>query len=128
MDEGRAVAIRVTLICLLVLPCWVLHREMVPPPYAGWYLNLFFFFFGPIAAGLYAGAGGRSTVLVVYTVLLASVVLTIIYSALWLTDLFYFELIPLMVQLFSLIFGLLLAGAVPALVLRRVRGSSTRWG
>lgn len=54
MDEGSAPAIRVGLMCLLVVPCWVLYRELVPSPYTGWYANLFFFFFGQIAAGIYA--------------------------------------------------------------------------
>jgi hypothetical protein len=122
MDEGRAIVLRVVLIGLLVIPCWFLQRELVPPPGTGWYLNLFFFFFGPIFAGFYAGASARSAVMTLYTVVIASVVLTLIYTVLWLTDLFYFELIPIMVQLFSLIFGLLLAGAIPVLFAHRLFG------
>jgi hypothetical protein len=119
MEEGRAIIVRVIAMNLLIIPCWFLHRELIPPPGTGWYLNLFFFFFGPIFAGFYAGASSRSAVLALYTVVIASVSLTLIYTVLWLTDMFYFELIPLMVQLFSLIFALLLAGTIPVFFSRK---------
>jgi hypothetical protein len=126
MDESKTLMLRVALMCLLIMPCWILHRELVPPPFdTGFYVNLFFFFFGPIAAGVYAGASAKTWVFAVYACVLTSVILTVLYSAIWLSDLLYFEILPITSQLFAMIFGLVLLGASPALVarelLRRVR-------
>jgi hypothetical protein len=119
MKESKGLMLRVALMCLLIVPCWVLHRELVPPPFdTGFYLNLFFFFFGPIAAGVYAGVTARTWVFAVYACVVTSVILTVLYSVIWLTDLLYFEILPITSQLFAMIFGLLLLGASPVLVAR----------
>lgn len=121
MDEAKALLLKVILMCLLIVPCWVLHRELIPSPYdTGWYVNLFFFFFGPIVAGFYAGASARIWVFAVYACVATSIILTILYTAIWLTDMFFFEIIPIVPQLFAIIFGLLLVGAAPALATREL--------
>ena len=124
MDEGRALAVRVGLICLLVIPCWVIHREMAYSAWTGWYLNLFFFFFGPIAAGFYAGASGKNCVFTVYADVTASVVLTLTYAIIWFGGMFYFELLSLSGQLFALVLGLLLSGSALEGLVHRVARST----
>ena len=121
MDEAKALLLRVALMCLLVMPCWTLHRELVPLIYyPGFYVNLFFFFFGPIAAGIYAGATVRSWVFAIYACVVAAAVITLAYSVFWLGDLLYFEVLPITSQLFAITFGLLLVGAAPALIAREM--------
>jgi len=124
MDEGRALAVRVGLIWLLVIPCWAIHRGLAYSAWTGWYLNLFFFFFGPIAAGFYAGATGKNWVFSVYTDVMASVLLTLTYAIVWLGGMFYFELLFLSGQLFALVFGLLLAGSALEGLVSRPFGSN----
>jgi hypothetical protein len=126
LNQAKALSTRVVVMCLVVVPCWLLHRVLAESVDIWSKLFLLFFFLGPIVAGLYAGTSGGRPLPALSGVAVASVVLTLIYAALWLRDLSHLQRFSLMGQLFLMLFGLLFAGALPALVMRGRIGASRR--
>ncbi len=117
-DLKRTLTLRIILMCFLIVPLWVIQRSV--PLGSSW--PWFLLFLGPIAAGFYAGITCRTYRYAIYASLLTSGVVTILFAAMYMHQLYFFEVVDAMARGFAMFLGLLALGVVPALVVRGLHG------
>jgi hypothetical protein len=125
----RVVLFRAALMSSLILSSWAIGEGVVvegPPVYvyypsdiADMNVNHFFMFFGPIVAGLYAGATSRTTLSAIYMCLLAVVAAAVAW-----TILYYYlsEVVFPMLATLSFLLLPVIIGVDSALAIRRAWG------